>query len=348
MSLEAVDLYRPVLQTLSTGVAVVDPDSLAVQFENARFFGWFPPQADPEESLDRRIPGYDAERASSRFERGRTYKLETEVGTGARQKAISVEIRPPEAEQPFLVVECHDVSKRREIEYMLDSYSRMAEKHARDLERQKERSEKLLLNIMPRSVYEEMKDFGSVSPQRFDSATILLLDFVGFTDMAISRDPGGLIAELNDIFSAFDRIVELFDAERMKTIGDAYMAVSGIPDPSTDHAKNIARVALRMRRYLERRNRSSPESWLCRVGIDSGPVVGSIVGVQKYVYDIFGPGVNLAARLEALSDPMEITISERTQALIHDEFQCSELGEVDVKGFGRQRLYTLEGEHGQR
>jgi adenylate cyclase len=349
MPLEAVDIFGPVLRTLGVGVALAEPDTLEIAFENARFFGWFPPGADPEEPLDRRIPGFDGERFAGRLEKGRPYTLEVEVGSGARQRAVAVEARGPEGEdQPYVVVECHDVSKRREVEYMLDSYSRMAEKHARDLERQKERSEKLLLNIMPRSVYEEMKDFGSVTPQRFDSASILLLDFVGFTDMAVSRDPGGLIAELNDIFSAFDRIVELFDCERMKTIGDAYMAVSGIPDASPDHAQNLARVALRMRRYLERRNRSNPESWLCRIGIDSGPVVGSIVGVQKYVYDIFGPGVNLAARLEAFSDPMEITISAAVHALIEDEFQCTDLGEVEVKGFGRQRLFTLDGEHDRR
>ena len=202
----------------------------------------------------------------------------------------------------------------------------------------------LLLNLMPKSVYEEMKEFGSVAPQRFDDATTLLLDFVGFTEMAVSRNPGNLVSELNDIFSAFDRIVELFNCERMKTIGDAYLAVSGMPEPSSDHAENIARVALRMRRYLERRNTSHREPWLARMGIHSGPVVGSIVGVQKYAYDIFGPGVNLAARMEALSEPMQITITEETFGLIGGTFVCGERGEFDVKGFGSRRLYSLEDE----
>ena len=99
---------------------------------------------------------------------------------------------------------------------------------------------------MPRTIYEELKDYGTTTPQRFDEATVIMLDFVDFTEMAISQDPSGLIAELNDIFSAFDRIVELFGCERIKTIGDAYMAVSGVPEETPEHAQNVARVALRM------------------------------------------------------------------------------------------------------
>jgi class 3 adenylate cyclase len=162
--------------------------------------------------------------------------------------------------------------------------------------------------------------------------------------MAISRDPGSLVSELNDIFSAFDRIVELFNCERMKTIGDAYMAVAGIPEASSDHVQNAARVALRMRRYLERRNTSHREAWRGRIGMHTGPVVGSIVGVQRYVYDIFGPGVNMAARMEALSEPMQITITEDVFEQIGDEFICSERGEFEVKGFGTQTLYSLDDE----
>jgi class 3 adenylate cyclase len=223
----------------------------------------------------------------------------------------------------------------------------MSEKHTRELTREKERVEKLLLNIMPRSVYEEMKDFGTTTPQRFDSASVMLLDFVGFTDMAISQDPSGLITQLNDMFTAFDRIVELFGCERIKTIGDAYMAVSGVPDTNPDHAQNVARVALRIRRYLERRNAAHAEPWLCRIGINTGPLVGSVVGIQKYVYDIFGPGVNLAARMESYSDPMQITLCEETYELIKNEFSCSPRGDFEVKGFGTKTLYSLDSELGK-
>jgi class 3 adenylate cyclase len=204
--------------------------------------------------------------------------------------------------------------------------------------------EKLLLNIMPRSVYEELKDFGTTTPQRFEQASILMLDFVGFTEMAIANDPSATIAELNDIFSAFDRIVELFGCERLKTIGDAYMAVAGLPEASPDHATNIAKVALRMRRYLERRNAAHAAQFECRIGIATGPVIGSIIGIQKYVYDVFGPTVNLAARLESHSMPMQITVSEATWTLIQRDFDLTERDPGPIKGFGIPRVFTLERE----
>jgi len=333
------------LKSLELGVAVADPENWEIVFENAQFFQWFGPDEDVDAGLNRRLPGFDSERAAERIEKGRALKLEAESGEGARKVPIEVTLRGCQLDdRDLVVVECEDIAKRKEAEYMLDSHTRMVEKYTRDLKREKERAQKLLLNIMPRAVYEEMKDFGSVTPQRYENATVLMLDFVGFTDMAVARDPGSIVSELNDIFSAFDRIVELFNCERMKTIGDAYMAVAGIPEESSDHAQSIARVALRMRRYLERRNTSHREAWKGRIGIHTGPVVGSIVGVQRYVYDIFGPGVNLASRMETLADSMEIAITEQTYDLISDEFICSERGVEDVKGFGEQRVFSLDGE----
>jgi class 3 adenylate cyclase len=170
-----------------------------------------------------------------------------------------------------------------------------------------------------------------------------MLDFVDFTQMSIAHEPTKLISELNELFTGFDRIVEQFGCERLKTIGDAYMAVSGLPEPNPDHARNIAGVALRFVRYLRRRNESSEHTWRCRIGISSGPVVGSVVGVQKYVYDVFGPGVNLAARLEPLCGPMEILVSKDTQRLIRSEFRTSDRGVHDVRGFGPTQIYRLDG-----
>jgi len=343
------ELLRELLAIVDLGVAVAEPGSWEIVFENAKFFNWFGPDEEVDAGLNLRLPGFDSEKAEARLEKGRAFKFETESGSGARTVPIEVTLSGCElAGRKLVVAECADIGKRKEAEYMLDSHTRMVEKYTRDLKREKERAQKLLLNIMPRAVYEEMKDFGSVTPQRYESATILMLDFVGFTDMAISRDPGSIVSELNDIFSAFDRIVELFNCERMKTIGDAYMAVAGIPEPSSDRAQSIARVALRMRRYLEKRNTSHREPWLGRIGIHSGPVVGSIVGVQRYVYDIFGPGVNLASRMETLAEPMEIAITEQTHELIREEFICSERGVEEVKGFGEQRVFTLDGELAER
>ncbi len=335
------------VQSLETGVAMVDARTWSIVFENAKFSQWFPPAADHDDdaSLTARLNGLDVERMRARLEQGRPYRLEREVKAGARRSTLSIELRPEEFDgDGLVVVECQDISKQKEVEYMLESYSRMAEKNARDLTREKERVEKLLLNIMPRSVYEEMKDFGTTTPQRFDSASVLMLDFVGFTCMAVSQDPTALVAELNDIFSAFDRIAEMFDCERIKTIGDAYVAVSGLPESNADHACNVARAALRMRRYLRRRNASSPNQWRCRIGVSTGPLIGSLIGIQKYVYDIFGPAVNLASRLEALSEPMQITVCQEAAGLLENDFTLSGRGEFDIKGFGPRMIYALDGE----
>jgi len=339
------ETIRQVLQSLSYGVAVVEPEEWTVLFENAKFFTWFPPAGDPDEPLDRRLPDFNSNRARSRLQGGRSYSQETESESGGRKLPIALEVKPiVDHPQSYALVECRDLTKQRQAEFMLESYSKMAEKNARELEREKDRAERLLLNIMPKSVYEEMKDYGTVTPQQFDNASILMVDFVGHTEMEISRDPAALVTELNDIFNVFDRISDLFACERIRTVGDSYVAVSGLPDATPDHAHNVAQVALRMLRYIERRNSAHPEAWYCRIGINSGPVIGSLVGVQKYVYDIFGPGINLAARMETLSEPMRITISENTYQLLKDDFVCTERGEFEVKGFGLTTLYYLERE----
>jgi adenylate cyclase len=345
MSLVDDTFLRNLLQTLGDGVAVVDPDSLAVVFENGRFFEWFPPDEEVDDSLAARFPDLEIQQARSRIERRGKYAFDAQAGEGAREVSLAGELRECDlAGCRYLVVEVHDITKQREAEYLLDSYSQMVERHTRELQREKDRVEKLLLNIMPRAVYEEMRDSGFTTPQRFDEATILMLDFVGFTEMAISRDPTALITELNDIFTVFDRIVEHFGCDRMKTIGDAYMAVSGLPEANVDHAESIAHAAIRMRRYIEKRNASHAEQWYCRIGVHSGPVIGSIVGVQKYVYDVFGPGVNLASRMEELAEPLQILVSADTNARIEEEFELTDAGEHEIKGFGSQRVYALVGE----
>ena len=344
---EAVADFRQMLQTINTAVALVDADTWTITFENACFFRWFPaPAGADEDTLLMRIGKLDVDRAVSRLQSRSVYRFEAEGTKGDRSFPVRVHLRPldeADHDSPILV-EVWDVSKEKEVQYMLDSYSDMSEKNARSLQREKERVEKLLLNVMPRAVYEELKDFGTTTPQRFESASILMLDFVGFTEKALSHDPSATISELNDIFSAFDQIVEMFGCERIRTMGDGYMAVSGMPEANPDHAVNVARVAVRMRRYLERRNAAHPQEWRARIGINTGPVVGSLVGIQKYVYDLFGPGVNLAARMEQISEPMRITVNEETAQGLMDEFVLTERGEFEIKGFGVQKLFFVDSE----
>ncbi len=334
------------LESVGVGLAILKPENREIEFGNKRFVEWFPGTVGVGRRLDEVFPDLDYGRMESRLADGRSFTAETQLKVKRRTVVLGLQVtRHTHNNVAVLIIECQNISKIKELEYMIESYSSMVEKQNRTLQREKERVEKLLLNIMPKRVYEELKTFGVTTPQKYDSASVMMLDFVGFTDMAISQDPSGVIAELNDIFTAFDRIAEQFGCERIKTIGDAYMAVSGIPETTPDHAHNIAKVALLMIRYLERRNASHSQEWLCRIGISSGTVIGSIVGVQKYVYDIFGPGVNLAARMESYSEPMEITLCDDMYDLIKNEFRVTELEQVEVKGFGSKTLYRLDGIH---
>jgi adenylate cyclase len=337
------------LESVGVGLALLRPETLEVVFHNRRFGELFPAVLEGPRTLDELIPELAVERLRARTAEGRPFTCDAEGRLKRRTISLALQVTQPTPDDlSLLIVECQNVSKIRELEYMIESYSKMVEKQNRSLQREKERAEKLLLNIMPKTVYEELRTFGVTTPQRYDAASVLMLDFVGFTEMAISQDPSALIAELNDIFTSFDRIAEQFGCERIKTIGDAYMAVSGIPEPTPDHAQNIAKAALLFVRYLARRNASHAQTWQCRIGIASGPVIGSIVGIHKYVYDIFGPGVNLAARMETFSEPMQITLSEDMQRLLREDFRCSERGTFEVKGFGQRRLYSLESAHDLR
>lgn len=333
------------LDRVGFGLAILEPTGWSVRAENARFRSWFPVPPGGPDTAAARISGFDEARARERVDRGRPYRLEVTVEAGARSVVVAVELRREEHEGgATLLLEAQNITKQKEAEYMLDSYSRMMERQSRLLAQEKERAERLLLNIMPRTVAAELRDFGTTTPQLFESASVLILDFVGFTEMAIAQDPGALIAELNDVFTSFDRIVEHCGSERIKTIGDAYMAVAGLPEPDPDHEFHIARTALRMRSFLERRNGSATNLWRCRIGIGRGPVIGSIVGVQKYVYDVFGPAVNLAARLEAMAEPMQIRVNGDLALRLSEDFVVRPLGSVDVKGFGAQEVFSLEGE----
>jgi adenylate cyclase len=338
---------KVLLESVGVGLAMLKPDTRQVVFANRRFSDWFPGAVEQGQALDDIIPGVDYPRLKTALSRDRSHVCETSIRIKRRTVSLALQFtRHVHDGVTVVILECQNISKIKELELMIESYSRMVEQQNRILQREKERVDKLLLNLMPRSVYEELKTFGVTTPQKYEEASILMLDFVGFTEMAISHDPAGLISELNDIFTSFDHIAEQFGCERIKTIGDAYMAVSGIPEHTVDHAHNIAKLAILILRYLHRRNATHRQQWQCRIGISSGTVIGSIVGVQKYVYDIFGPGVNLAARMEALSQPMQITLCDEMRQLIQRDFHLTDRGEYEVKGFGRRRLYSLDGDRG--
>ena len=213
----------------------------------------------------------------------------------------------------------------------------------RQLALEKQKSESLLLNVLPARVAEELMERGSCTPQYFSEVTVGFVDIVQFTATAATLDASFVISELNELFTAFDQIVEAHQCERMKTIGDAYLFASGIPEPRSDHSRAAALVAMEMIGYLEQRNQTSEQAWKIRIGLHAGPVVGGIVGTKKYIYDIFGDTVNIAARLESLSQPMCINVSQAFCQGLEDEFQFSCPLSVEMKGKGTQSTCFLEG-----
>lgn len=338
-------INRLLVEATAVGFAVVDPEADRVVFANQRLLSWLPGAATlTPPSFEEMLPEIDENVVRERLNAGETFESELSFKVKRRPITVLVRVQNEQRDGRWLwVVEVQNISKLKELEQLIESYSKMIERQNRSLAREKERAEKLLLNIMPKAVYEELKSFGVTTPHRYEQASVLMLDFVGFAQRSMTIDAGELVGELNDLFTNFDRIAEQFDCERIKTLGDAYIAVSGVPDTAPDHASNVARVALLIRRYLMQRNKTQRIRWECRIGLGTGPVIGSVIGVQKYVYDVFGASVNLAARCEALSGPMEISLSDATADLISDEFLLRPVGDFDLKGLGVRPIYRLTG-----
>ena len=339
MSIE--DINEQLLRAIGVGVALLDRKTLNFGFYNDTFEEWFA-SGNPLSSLTDLFETLDLEAMKQNLNDQGRYTSEIRFKKKRRTLVIALDFTAAEeGDQDILVLVCQNITRIKELESMIDSYSMMVERNTRELKREKEQVEKLLLNIMPRSVYEEYKTFGVVTPQLYEPVSILMLDFVGFTDMVAAQDPSVTVTELNDIYSAFDRIGEQYGCERIKTIGDAYIAVAGLPDPTPDHAKAVANAAIRFIRYLNRRNMSHPHKWQGRIGLSTGSVVGSVVGIQKYVYDIFGPAVNLASRLQEFSDPMQISVQDEMAKILREQFELENMGEKSIRGFGEMNVWKL-------
>ncbi len=336
MTIAAIN--EQLLRAIGVGVALLDRQTLQFGFRNDTFDEWFSGDT-PSDQLQQLFPDLDTSAVQQSLHE--TGRYTSEISFKKKRRTLVIALDFTVAHDDVLVLVCQNITRIKELESMIDSYSMMVERNTRELKREKEQVEKLLLNLMPRSVYEEYKTFGVVTPQLYDPVSVLMLDFVGFTEMVAAQEPSVTVTELNDIYSAFDRIGEQFGCERIKTIGDAYITVAGLPDPTPDHAKAIANTAIRFVRYLNRRNLSHPHQWRCRIGLASGSVVGSVVGIQKYVYDIFGPAVNLASRLQEFSDPMQITVQDEVADILKDQFDLEPMGSKAIRGFDEQEVWRL-------
>ena len=210
-----------------------------------------------------------------------------------------------------------------------------------ELQAEKQTSERLLLNVLPGPIAERLKTGESLIVDRFENVSVLFADLVGFTLHAAKTSPEELVTMLNELFSMFDKLAEQHGLEKIKTIGDSYMVVAGIPQPVADHAIAIAHMATDMIKGFDEYTKRTGSQLSIRIGIHSGSVVAGVIGTKKFIYDLWGDTVNTASRMESTAIPGRIQISDTTHALLVEHFECEERGEIEVKGKGKMRTYLL-------
>jgi PAS domain S-box-containing protein len=211
------------------------------------------------------------------------------------------------------------------------------------LRAEQERSERLLLNILPKAIAERLKQAPSAIAEQFNDTTILFADLVSFTPLASCMAPTELVNLLNQIFSTFDQLVERHGLEKIKTIGDAYMVAGGLPMPRPDHVEAVAEMALDMQREIARFRWNDGKSFGLRIGINTGSVVAGVIGIKKFIYDLWGDAVNVASRMESQGKVGGIQVTAATYERLKDKYLFEERGAIDIKGKGEMITYWLTG-----
>ena len=223
----------------------------------------------------------------------------------------------------------------------INSMLQALESSSKELAAEREKTEHLLLNILPESIAKRLKQKEVTIADSFEEVTVLFGDIVGFTKLSSQISPRELVGLLNEIFSRFDRLVEQYGLEKIKTIGDSYMVVGGLPLIRTDHAEAIANFALDMQQELETFNAETGQAFRMRIGINTGPVVAGVIGIKKFIYDLWGDTVNTASRMESHGLPGTIHVSSTTYERLQDNYLFQERGIIQVKGKGEMTTYLL-------
>jgi adenylate cyclase len=298
------------------------------------------------------MPGIDGLDLVRQFRhRASTAQIPVIVLSATEEAATKAELLEAGASD-YLVKLPHQIELIARIRVHSEAYKRLLERDAAftaleqslaDLTREREKSERLLRNILPDKVAERLKNNIGTIAESYPSVSVLFADLCGFTTFSQHVDASQLVDLLDDIFSAFDHLANAYGVEKIKTIGDAYMAVAGLPEPREDHAEAVAGMALGMLEAFRGVMRNRGLSMEVRIGIHSGPVVAGVIGKHKFSYDLWGDTVNTASRMESHGEPSRVHVSEATQLMLKDRFRFADRGEMAVKGKGLQRTFFLLG-----
>jgi class 3 adenylate cyclase len=215
------------------------------------------------------------------------------------------------------------------------------QEYLEQLKIEREQSERLLLNILPEPIADRLKKGESTIADGFSDVTVLFADLVGFTAVSAQISAKKLVQNLNRLFSAFDSLAIDLGVEKVKTIGDAYMVVGGLPIPQGDHAERMAAMGFGILEALDVYNQAWDEPLGIRIGINTGPVVAGVIGTSKFAYDLWGDTVNIASRMESTGVPGRIQVSSSTYCLLREHYEFEARGEIEVKGKGKMQTYFL-------
>ena len=267
------------------------------------------------------------------------------MGLGFRTRDMRRELVEKQMQDERLRT-AHEREKRELIEEQSRSLEQKVVERTAELATSEEKANALLANILPQAIIAELKETGESEPRRHEEVSILFTDFSGFTQAVSTMPPKRMVRELDEIFRAFDDIIAAHGMEKIKTIGDAYMAAAGLPLHADDHALRCVRAALALTRFVEARNATATMKWGVRIGVHSGSVVAGIVGKNKYAYDVWGDTVNIASRLESAGEVNRVNVSAYTFDLVRELFDGEYRGKLAAKGKGDIDMYFVLRERG--